>query len=88
MHMKATASDDNMARVSETKNAWNANFLDIIGSPSLPELELYPPGNVKAAAKVTVAIRIATKEVLVVYISVSHFAFILDVSVTFRLAFL
>ncbi|EEE66935.1 hypothetical protein OsJ_23795 [Oryza sativa Japonica Group] len=51
MHMKATASDDNMARVSETKNAWNANFLDIIGSPSLPELELYPPGNVKAAAK-------------------------------------
>ena len=48
------------------KNVWNANFLDMMGSPSLPASLLYPPGKVKAAAKVIVAMRIATIEVLLV----------------------
>jgi hypothetical protein len=40
----------------------------MMGTPSLPASLLYPPGKVKAAAYVIVAIRIATNEVLGVYI--------------------
>ena len=67
-HMKATASEEHIAKASEIKNALNANFLDMMGSPSFPESVLYPPGNVKAAAKVIVAMRIATREVFCVYV--------------------
>ena len=68
MDMKATASEENIAKESEIKNAWNAIFLAMMGSPSLAASLLYPPGKVKAAAKVIVAMRIATKEVLLVYV--------------------
>ena len=31
MHMKATASEEHIAKVSEIKNAWNASFFAMIG---------------------------------------------------------
>jgi hypothetical protein len=68
IHMNATASEEHIAKVSEIKNARNAKFLAMTGSPWLPASLLYPPGRVKAAAKVIVAMRIATKEVLLVYV--------------------
>jgi hypothetical protein len=64
MHMKATESEEHIAKVSAIKNALNASFLPMMGTPSLPASFLYPPGKVKvAAANVIVAIRIATNEV-------------------------
>jgi hypothetical protein len=36
MHIKATASEEHIAMVSEIKNALNANFLAMVGSPSSP----------------------------------------------------
>jgi len=68
MHTKATTSEEHIAKVSESKNAWKANFLAMMGSPSFPASVLYPPGKVNAAAKVIVAMRIATREVLPVYV--------------------
>jgi len=66
--MKATASEEHIAKVSEIKNAWKATFFAMMGSPSFPASVLYPPGKVNAAAKVIVAMRIATREVLPVYV--------------------
>jgi len=68
MHTKAPASEEHIAKVSEIKNAWNASFLAMMGWPSLPASVLYPPGKVNAAAKVMVARRTATMEVLPVYV--------------------
>jgi hypothetical protein len=66
--MKATASEEHIAKVSEIKNVLNAIFLAMMGSPSFPASVLYPPDQVNAAAKVIVAMRIATREVLPVYV--------------------
>ena len=66
--MKATPNDEHIAKVSEIKNALNEAFCDLMGIPSLPEALVYPPGRVNAAAKVIVVMRIATNEVLVVYV--------------------
>jgi hypothetical protein len=68
VYTKVTASEEHIAKVSEIRNALNANFLAMMGSPSVPGSVLYPPGKVKAAAKVMVAMRIATREVLPVYV--------------------
>jgi hypothetical protein len=85
MHMKATESEEHIAKVSAIKNALNASFHPMMGNPSLPASLLYPPGKVKAAANVIVAIRIATNEVLAVYVWVSDLILVLDLSVTLSL---
>ena len=71
MQRNATAREEHMAMVSEMRNAWKAAFLAKRGCPASEESELNPPGNVKAAAKVIVARRTATKDVLEVYFVVS-----------------
>ena len=71
MQRNATAREEHMAMVSEMMNTWNTDFLAKMGSPALAGSELNPPGKVKAAAKVIVAMRAATKEVFEVYFSVS-----------------
>jgi hypothetical protein len=85
-HTKATASEEHIAKVSEIKKALNAISLAMMGSPSVPATVLYPPGKVKAAAKVMVAMRIATREVLLVYVSVSDLISFLVLFVTFSWA--
>ena len=58
-HMKASASEEHIANALEIKNALNAIFLAMMGSPSFPASVMYPPGKV---------MRIATTEVLPVYV--------------------
>ena len=73
MQRNATASEEHIAMVSEITNTWNTTFLAKMGCPTLAGSELNPPGKVKAAAKVIVARRAATKDVLEVYFDVSDF---------------
>lgn len=62
MRVTATIMELYMAIVSQKINTWNPLSLNIVAMPkSLSEL-LYPPGTVKPAAKVTVAIRVATSK--------------------------
>lgn len=72
IHRKETAREVAMAMVSDIKNILKAAFLDRIGKPSSgPSLLLKPPGIVKAAAKVTVEMRMAVIVVFWTYLLVN-----------------
>lgn len=57
---------------------WQMQIFLPMGNPKFPASLLYPPGKVKAATNVIVAMSIATKEVLLIYVWVSDLASFID----------
>lgn len=54
------AMEPQKARISETRKVFSAELFKKTGTPISGPSSLYPPGTVKAAAKVTVATSVVT----------------------------